>query len=298
MHLLSLRKGKPFEILNCPQLNKDSIVSELFGHEKGSYTGAERKRPGIATAAVGGTLFLDEIEALDLDCQGTILRFIDEKEIKPLGSDKAVVLDIRFIVATNRDLGAMVKAGEFREDLLSRLSGAVITIPPLRDREAEEIERLARYFYRAFRKENGDKKGYSDVRVSDSVWRELAGLQHSWPGNVRELQQLIETTLLEHSSKTVGIDAFIQALKRTANGIIAPLTSQMPVQPDGNLTDREQTVLGLIRSKGRVSRGDVEATLGVKSTVAWAILKTMAEKGLITKGGVGRAVFYLLGDNA
>jgi len=294
MHALSLRRDKPFQILNCPQQTKETIVSELFGHEKGSFTGAERKRHGIASAAVGGTLFLDEIEALDLECQATILRFIDEKEIKPLGSDKSVVLDIRFIVATNRDLGEMVKAGKFREDLLSRLSGAIITIPPLRDRGAEEIERLARHFYRAFRNENSAKKGYSDVRVSDSVWKELARLPHTWPGNVRELQQLIQTTLLERGGKSVRLEDFTLHHKIfragfSLNGLIIQTQDVRPT-----LSYAEEEIVRLIQVAGCASRSDVEGALGLKPTASWKLLSRLHTKGVLRREGAGRNIKYYL----
>ena len=245
----------------------------------------------MAASAAGSTLFLDEIEALDLECQATILRFIDQKEIKPHGSNITERIDIRFIVATNRDLGEMVSAGQFREDLHSRLAGVVIEIPLLRDRGADEIEKLARHFYRAFRKENSGKKGYKDVRVQDSVWSELARYPHSWPGNVRELKQVVETTLLETDSRPIRLEDFVRHITAREDAVTMGETTSDRL---ATLTDREKRIMSLIGEKGSLYRSEVESDLGLKATVAWGLLKGLMEKGLISREGTGRNTKYCL----
>jgi len=295
IHRLSHRSSKPFQVMNCPQQKHETIVSELFGHERGSFTDAKQKRQGLAASAVGGTLFLDEIEALDLECQAAILRFIDQKEIKPLGSNKTEVVDIRLIVATNRDLGKMVADGKFRDDLYSRLAGVVFEIPPLRARGAREIERLARQFYLTFKADNAKKRGFKDVRVSKSVWTSLAEYSHNWPGNVRELKQVIEATLYEAGGRTVRLDDFFLYLRSDGK---VPSISVLTAVSDSSATlnRREQQIVQFIRDRGRASRGDVEAALHLRGTAAWKSLKTLVDKGLINREGSGRGSVYRMTD--
>jgi len=294
IHRLSTRHLKSFQIFNCPQQNKETIASELFGHNKGAFTGANERRIGIAAAAAGGTLFLDEIEALDLECQAVILRFIETKEIKPLGEDKTTIVDLRFIVASNRDLSQMVESGEFRKDLYSRLNGAVVEIPILRDRGAEEIEKLSRHFYRAFRKRNTGVKGYKDVRVKDGLWRELASTDYEWPGNVRELQQVIESTLLEVGGKSARLEDFTGRLKWSAKHK-QTLHSDVLESPIGqSLTTREKRIVELVRARGRVARKEVESDLGLGATITWKILQELVRREILRREGSGRGAGYRL----
>ena len=296
IHKHSKRKNKPFEVLNCPQQSKTTVVSELFGHVDGAYTGAKGKRKGLAVSAAGGTLFLDEIAYLDLECQSVILRFIEQKEIKPLGSDKTEVIDIRLIAATNQDLETMAADGRFRKDLYLRFSEAIIFLPPLKDRGIEEIEKLGRYFYRKFRKEHRGEKGFKDIRVQDSVWSELAVYHYAWPGNVRELKQVIDSTLLEVGGKNIGIEDFIQRIKLRADRENLYKENLTLTEKEYIISDRQAKVMELLQRNGSIRRKDVEKLLGCGSTVAWGVLKSMIEKRFIQQEGLGRNAFYIIAD--
>ena len=169
MHNLSDRKVKKFLTINCATLNRNFFVSEIFGHEKGAYTGADKKRKGAAKTALGGTLFLDEIGDLDSECQAELLRFIETKEIKPQGSDDTEVVDVRLILATSKDLKTAVEEGKFRRELLARISAYIVKIPPLRQRMPEEITRLSKSLYSHILK----RKNLKNVRIKNEVFEAL-----------------------------------------------------------------------------------------------------------------------------
>ena len=292
IHKQSLRKGKPFQVLHCPQQNKETFTSELFGHVKGAFTSAIANRSGLAVSAKGGTLFFDEIGDLNLDCQAVILRFIEDKEVRPLGSNKTETVDIRLIAATNNNLEMMVMEGSFRQDLLDRLSGVVILIPPLKDRGASEIANLAKFFYRKFNNEHKGKKRFKDIRVPNAVWQALAEYQYSWPGNVRELRQVIDGTLMEVRGKNICLEDFVQRIKARGNLGDSNDNYRRFAKQEPAISEREARVLELIRAKGQVRRKEVEEILGCGSTVAWEVLKAMIEKCLIKREGTGRKVKY------
>ncbi|MBC8465615.1 sigma-54-dependent Fis family transcriptional regulator [bacterium] len=216
IHQQSNRKDKPFIVVNCPQLSKSNINSELFGHKRGSFTGSISDRKGLALSSDGGTLFFDEIGDMDLESQAVILRFIEQKEVKPFGSDEIKIVDVRIIAATNQPLESLMPEGRFRKDLYTRLSGVIINVPLLRERDSKEFEKIARHFYRRFREEHRHKKGFKDVRVKNSVWAELANYEYSWPGNVRELMHIINTTLLEVGGKNIRLEDFKDQIIRTS----------------------------------------------------------------------------------
>jgi len=185
VHYNSKRKGKPFIAVNIAAIPRDLIESELFGHEKGAFTGATNRRIGKFEEAEGGTIFLDEIGEMDLNLQAKLLRVLQEKEITRIGSNSVVKLDVRVIVATHKNLPEETKAGRFREDLYYRLLGLPIQLPPLRDR-GQDIILLARFFLDQFAKENQMPK----LKISAEAQNKL--LKHPFPGNVRELKSVIE----------------------------------------------------------------------------------------------------------
>jgi len=188
IHQLSNRKNKKLVVVNCGTLPATLIESELFGHEKGSFTGASEKRIGKFEEADGGTVFLDEIGELPLDLQVKLLRVIQQREIEPLGGKKKSI-NIRVIAATNRDLEEEMAAGRFRMDLYYRLNVFPILLPPLRERK-EDIPDLANYFISQFaKKENKPVSGLSDEAAR-------AMQDYSWPGNIRELQNITERSAL------------------------------------------------------------------------------------------------------
>lgn len=293
IHRLSPRRDKPFIHLNCPQLTKETITAELFGHVKGTFTGADQSRKGVAQSAAGGTLFLDEIEALDLECQATILNFIAEKQIKAFGGDKPEVVDVRLVVATNRDLSNMVAKGLFWDDLYARLKHPAIVIRPLRERGAKEIERLARLFYSAFRKEHSGEKGFSSLRVSPTVWPSLAQYPYRWPHNVRELKKVVETTILEVRGKKIALDDFLQRMRPEGRPPWKAAVERTGAGATPMPSDRELRVLSLVKTRGGVIRSEIGSALGVGSTAAWSILKALIDRGLVRREGQGRAAKYV-----
>ena len=185
IHFNSKKKNKPFVAVNVAAIPRDLIESELFGHEKGSFTGALGRRIGKFEEAEGGTIFLDEIGEMDLGLQSKLLRVLQEKELTRIGSNQIVKLDVRVIVATHRNLHEEVKAGKFREDLFYRLLGLPILLPPLRDR-GQDVIILAKHFLDQFAKEND----YPKFKISGEAQERL--LKYHYPGNVRELKSVME----------------------------------------------------------------------------------------------------------
>ena len=189
IHRQSARADKPFLALNCAGLSEALIESELFGHEKGSFTGANQQKPGLLETAEGGTVFLDEVGELPLSMQVKLLRVIEMREVQRVGALRPREIDVRFIAATNRDLEEEVLQGRFRRDLFFRLNGISLTIPPLRERVAE-IPVLARSFVA----EACAESGRPAPRVGDEVFAILRA--YSWPGNIRELKNYMDRALV------------------------------------------------------------------------------------------------------
>jgi len=185
LHAGSPRAAKPFVAFNCGAITETLMESELFGHLRGSFTGAVVDKTGLMEAASGGTLFMDEISEMSVQLQVKLLRALEEREFKPVGSAKTRTVDARFITATNRDLKSEIRNGKFREDLFYRLNVISIKLPPLRDRR-EDIPLLAGHFLRNFAKEM--KKEV--VRFGDTARSALE--RHDWPGNVRELENAVQ----------------------------------------------------------------------------------------------------------
>ncbi len=189
IHTLSPRSQKPMITVNCAALPENLLESELFGHEKGSFTGASQRRIGRFEEADGGTLFLDEIGELSPSVQVKLLRFLQEREFQRIGGNSTIHADVRIVTATNRDLDAKIGEGGFREDLFYRLNVVTIEIPPLRERK-EDIPPLIDHFLNRFASENGKK-----LRGTDPETRDLL-LKYDYPGNVRELENIIERAVV------------------------------------------------------------------------------------------------------
>lgn len=185
IHYNSKFRKRPLVSINIAAIPTELLESELFGHEKGAFTGAVSKRVGKFEEADGGTIFLDEIGEMDLNLQAKLLRVIQEKEVTRLGSNKNIKVNARILVATNRDLKEEVRLGNFREDLYYRLLGLPINLPPLRERGGDTML-LAKYFLQEFVKENG----FSEIKISAEAQQRI--LSYPWPGNVRELKAIIE----------------------------------------------------------------------------------------------------------
>ncbi len=203
IHANSPRKTGAFVPLNCGGLPEHLVESELFGHEKGAFTGATSTRAGLMEHANGGTFFLDEIGELPTDLQVKFLRVLEERQIRRVGSNKERSIDIRLISATNQDCARLIDEGKFREDLFYRINTFDIHVPPLRER-GDDIELLARHFLRV----------YSDDRPGDISSEALdVLLRYAWPGNVRELQHVIERAVALCDGPSVGVDHLPEELR-------------------------------------------------------------------------------------
>jgi len=197
IHALSRRRAGPFVEVNCAAIPEELIESELFGHVKGSFTGAVSDRRGKFEAADGGTIFLDEIADMSVKTQAKVLRVLQEQVVEPVGGTAGVRVDVRVLAATNKELPAEIRAGRFREDLYFRLNVIPIFVPPLRDRK-DDIPLLAEHFMSGFAREYGRRMKALDAGA-------VAALQgYPWPGNVRELRNVIERLIIMVPGDTIG----------------------------------------------------------------------------------------------
>jgi two-component system response regulator HydG len=237
IHQNSPRKDKPYVKVNCAALPETLLESELFGHEKGAFTGAIDKKKGRFERADGGTLFLDEIGEMSPPTQTKILRVLQEKEFEAVGGTKTIKVDVRIITATNKDLAEEVKQGKFREDLYYRLNVVPITIPPLRKR-TEDIPLLAEHFLRIYSEKNKrDIKGFGPG-VMDAF------IDYSWPGNVRELENIVERTVIMSGENTI-------TLGDLPPGITGPQGEGDRTPPPTSLRDVERaTILKTLHQTG------------------------------------------------
>jgi DNA-binding NtrC family response regulator len=197
IHSYSERTGRRFVAVNCSALAEGLLESELFGHLRGAFTGAAGARPGLFREADRGTLFLDEIGDISPALQARLLRALQEHEIVPVGSETPVKVDVRIIAATHRDIGALVRAGKFREDLYYRLNVVTLQLPPLRDRK-QDIPLLMDHFLR----ELTERHGRGPVAVDAEAQHRL--LAYDWPGNIRELQNVLERALVLAEQDVIG----------------------------------------------------------------------------------------------
>ncbi|MCZ2109039.1 MAG: sigma-54 dependent transcriptional regulator [Dehalococcoidia bacterium] len=219
LHDLSPLKDKPFVLCNCTTLAPTLLESELFGHVRGAFTGADRDRKGLFEAAHGGSIFLDEIGELPMAVQAKLLRVIENREIKRVGSPEPVRVDIRIIAATNRDLATMVDRGEFREDLFYRLNVGSITLPPLRAR-IEDIDLLCDHFLQRLRR----RLGRDEVVEVSTLVLDLFHA-HAWPGNIRQLLNVMERALIVARGPSILPDHL------PASFLGSPATSSASAQP-------------------------------------------------------------------
>ncbi|MCT2409321.1 sigma-54 dependent transcriptional regulator [Chryseobacterium antibioticum] len=239
VHELSERKAQPIVVVNCAALPHSLIESELFGHEKGSFTGANTMRIGKFEQADGGTVFLDEIGELPLDSQVKLLRVLQEKEIERLGGNKTIKVNVRIVAATNRSLEKEVAEGRFRLDLYYRLNVFPIELPPLRERK-EDIELLAHFFLTKYASASRRNITSISAKASDQLH------SYHWPGNIRELEHLIERSVL--LAKTTEIENFD----------LPNITEKPSDQPQGQLKsmeemERDHILNALQNSNGKVS---------------------------------------------
>jgi DNA-binding NtrC family response regulator len=263
IHNWSQRKDEPFLAINCVGLSKDLLESELFGHEKGAFTGAHQLKKGKIELAHGGTVFLDEIGDMSAELQTKLLRFLQEREFERVGGTRPIAVDVRVIAATNRDLASAIKDGRFREDLFYRLNVIPLSLPPLRERK-EDIPVLARYFVRRFAAET--KKIFSVITVD----AEAKLVAYPWPGNVRELANVIErAAVLGDGPEITGEDL--------------PLSMVGPVEKNGceslsyrqalEIAKREVVVRALVQTDG--NRAAAARLLGLHKTHLLNLIKSL-----------------------
>jgi two-component system response regulator PilR (NtrC family) len=201
IHELGPLKDAPFVPVNCGAISEHLIESEMFGHKKGSFTGAIADKEGLFQAANGGTLFLDEVGELPLSMQVKLLRAIQDRTIRKVGGHESIKVDVRLIAATNRDLEEAVKKGTFREDLYYRLNVILIRTPPLRERKSD-IEILARHFLKVY----SERQGKSEMTFSKDAIDLLKS--YAWPGNVRELENVIQRVVTLQSGSEITLEHF------------------------------------------------------------------------------------------
>ena len=268
IHDSSPRERGPFVALNCAAIPAALLESELFGHEKGAFTGAIAQTIGRFQAAHGGTLFLDEIGDLPLELQPKLLRVLQEQQYERLGSTRTLRADVRVVAATNRDLARMVEEKTFRADLYYRLSVFPIALPPLRDRK-EDIPALASHFVRKFSRHNGK----AIDQVPESVMEILKS--YHWPGNIRELQNFVERSVIV-----------------TQGRVLSPRTTELKLlmqaamsAPSQTLSDAERVhILGILKETNWTvgGRDGAAARLGVPRTT---LISRMQKLGISSRPG-------------
>ncbi|MGY4384361.1 transcriptional regulator with GAF, ATPase, and Fis domain [Pedobacter sp. UYP24] len=269
---LSARSNKPFIVVNCAALPVQLVESELFGHEKGAFTGASDRRTGKFEQASGGTIFLDEIGEMPLKSQSKLLRVLQEKEVERLGGKEAVKINVRIIAATNCNLEKEVAAGRFRLDLYYRLNIFPIVLPALRDRK-EDIAELAEFFLLKY----ADRVGKKELALSPQALNDLSA--YNWPGNVRELEHLIERNVLLTRGNV--IERIHLPLVKTETG--TSNTDDRIKSIDDN--EREYIISVLKKCNGRISGpGGAAELLGVPSTTLNSKIKRLGITRKFTGG--------------
>jgi transcriptional regulator with PAS, ATPase and Fis domain len=232
--------------INCASIPSALLEAELFGHEKGAFTDAKERKLGLAEAAEGGTLFLDEIGEVELSLQGKLLKLLEDKTLRRVGSVRERRVNLRIISATNRNLEQMVREGKFRSDLYFRLHIITLRLPPLRER-GEDVLLLARHFLAL----HGRRYGRRNLRLSPEAERLL--LVHRWPGNVRELRNVLEQTAMLAQSDVVGPEDL--PIHRSAGIEPAPAAESLPVAgAAGEDAEREAVIRALEKNVWNVSR--------------------------------------------
>jgi len=264
IHKRSKRSTRAFVSVNCAAIPRDLIASELFGHEKGAFTGATQRRLGRFESADGGTIFLDEVGELPLETQISLLRVLQEREFQRVGSSQSLEVDVRIVAATNRNLEAAIAAGGFREDLFYRLNVFPIEVPPLRQRR-EDIPLLVEYFVDRYASKAGKKITGIDKRSLDLLQ------SYSWPGNIRELQNVIERSVIVCDTQNLSVDeSWFGRGARSSAAPAQPLTERLTAQ------EKELIEAALAESKGRISGpSGAAARLGIPQSTLDSKIKSL-----------------------
>jgi DNA-binding NtrC family response regulator len=264
VHFRSPRRDKPFVEVSCGALPETLLESELFGHIKGSFTGAIRDKEGKFLAADGGTIFLDEISSASPAMQVKLLRVLQERQLEPVGSNRTVTVDARVILASNTDLAAEVKAGRFREDLFYRINVVTIHVPPLADR-AVDIPLLSEHFLRQFcRIHNRSKIGFTE-KAMECLQR------YSWPGNVRELENVVERAVLLSKNPFIDEDDFPAAMSDRM--LIESTQEYHGTSLKKAIEDSERVILRKALEINNWNRQDTARALSVNRTTLYKKMK-------------------------
>ena len=271
LHGLSSRKGGPFVAVHCAALSPQLLESELFGHEKGSFTGATERRIGRFEQAQGGTIFLDEIGEIDAATQVKLLRVLGERALERVGGNRLIHVDVRLIAATHRSLDRLVQEGKFREDLYFRIRVVQIQIPPLRDRP-EDIPILAE----SFRKEYSLENGKGDLSFTPSSIQLF--MDYRWPGNVRELRTAVEHGVVLAKGKTIEPDDLPNSVRRGSEGI------QSRVEPSSLRLDQiQKNLIDAAMDKSGKNISKAAQALGISRRTLHRKLAQSPKKGKIPR---------------
>jgi transcriptional regulator with GAF, ATPase, and Fis domain len=283
------RHGQRFETVNCGALTRELLLSELFGHERGAFTGAVERKAGLLAVANGGTVFLDEIGELPLEAQAMLLRFLENGEIRPVGSTQTIRADIRLISATNRDLESAIEQRAFREDLYYRLFDVVLEVPPLRERR-EDIPLLAEHFRARFNRQYG--LSIDPLRPETLRMLETA----PWRGNVRELQKVLKHAMIFRCEGELQADDLRLARHPLGTGWMrtALVPGGRPASARLPLSSRREAALRIARDCGAVTRRDLARECGISGEVARQELLALARLGCLRRVGRGRSTVYVL----
>jgi len=264
IHKRSERSSRAFVSVNCAAIPRDLIASELFGHEKGAFTGATQRRLGRFESAEGGTIFLDEVGELPPETQISLLRVLQEREFQRVGGNDSFQIDIRVVAATNRNLQAAIVEGKFRDDLFYRLNVFPIEVPPLRERK-EDIPLLVEYFVDRYASKAGKKISGINKKSMDMLQA------YAWPGNIRELQNVIERSVIISDSENISIDeSWLGQRAMPADSVKQPLSHKIAAQ------EKELIEAALAASNGRVSGpSGAAARLGIPQSTLDSKIKAL-----------------------
>ncbi len=268
VHGLSPVKDRPLVVCDCASIPENLFESELFGYKKGAFTGADKDKRGLFEEADGGTIFLDEIAEVPAAVQAKLLRVLESREFRPLGAGESTTVEVRILAATNRDLGEMVRAGTFREDLLHRLNKVVIELPPLRERP-EDIPLLVRHFVQA-----ADEKFSKSVR---GVAREVQKLflKYAWPGNVRELANVLESAVLLCKKDFLDVANLPKYLRD-----YIPPEGAVALAGHGRLSSLNELERDYIAYLLKVTKGNLRQTAKILSISRTTLYNKLAKYGI------------------
>ena len=269
IHARSTRRSRPFVVVECAALQESLLQSELFGHERGAFTGADRAKPGLFEVANGGTIFLDEIGEVSPATQTKLLRVLDTSTFRHVGSTREIRVDVRILTATNRDVSSMVRQGLFREDLFYRLSTITVEVPPLRAR-GSDMDLLAQHFVTVLNERFGSSK-----QISQSALQMLR--RHNWPGNVRELLHAVEAALVLSEGSNVLPEHLPASLRNSKPAPTAGPSAQDASLP--TLEEAERTYIRLAIEASHGHRGNAAKILGISER---NLYRKLREHGLLS----------------